>query len=327
MHFSSAAALLAFSSISLTFAAPLANSQNDLNRRQVNYQIVNVDGDSDSSAIPDIETVTETAKSTVTAPGSPAVAQTVTVTATPSYTPSYTPSASLFPSSSTPISHQAPPPGSSFMPEEHGFNGGFFRRGLNALGNPGHFAQNYVSSSSASWPTVPTSLAVRGAEDWYPSSSWTPSSSAVPAATPLVAREFGRWGSSSLVPSSSSSFSVPTPSSPVVARQFQEGPSLAPSSPSSVASSTVPSPSLAARQFGAWGSSSSSAPSGTPYATPSTHVWARGYDSAPDAFPSGTPSSSASISPSATPSPVKGGENLFAPSAEFSTPRFSSLLY
>ncbi|KAJ5736278.1 uncharacterized protein N7483_001403 [Penicillium malachiteum] len=326
MHFSSAAALLAFSSISVTFAAPLANSQNDLNRRQVNYQIVNVDGDSDSSAIPEVETVTETAKSTVTAPGSPAVAQTVTVTATPSYTPSYTPSASPFPSSSTPVWHQAPPSGNSFMPEEHGFNGGFFRRGLNALGNPGHFAQNYVSSSSTSWPTVPTSLAVRGAEGWYLSSSWTPSSSPVPTATPLVAREFGRWGPSSLVPSSSSSFSVPTPSSPVIARQFQEGPSLAPSS-SAFASSAVPSPSLAARQFDAWGSSSSSAPSGTPYAIPSTHVWARGYDSAPNAFPSGTPSSSASISPSATPSSVKGGENLFAPSVEFSAPRFSSLLY
>ncbi|KAJ5722577.1 hypothetical protein N7488_000612 [Penicillium malachiteum] len=324
MHFSSAAALLAFSSISVTFAAPLANSQNDLNRRQINYQIVNVDGDSDSSAIPEVETVT--AKSTVTAPGSPVVAQTVTVTATPSYTPSYKPSASPFPSSSTPVSHQAPPQGNSFMPEEQGFNGGFFRRGLNALGNPGHFAQNYVSSSSASWPTVPTSLAVRGSEGWHQSSSWAPSSSAAPTATPLVAREFGRWGPSGLVPSSSSS-SVPTPSSPVIARHFQEGPSLTPSASPSVASSSVPSPSLVARQFGAWGSSSSAAPSGTPYATPSTHVWARGYDSAPDALPSGTPSSSANISPSATPSPVKGGENNFAPSAEFSAPRFSSLLY
>ncbi|KAJ6096156.1 hypothetical protein N7486_006902 [Penicillium sp. IBT 16267x] len=222
MHFSNAAALLALSTISVTYAAPFAHPQDEFNRRQISYQIVNVDGDSNGSAVPEVETVTKTA----TVAGASAVPQTITVTATPSHTPH-----SSLPSSSA-VSHLAPPPGGSFMPAN---SNGFFRRGLNAAGNPVQFAQNYIPSSNSGWHSAHTSLAVRHADGWY-APSYTPSFT--PSATPsasLVARQFGSWALSAPVPSSPSS--VPTPS---------------------------PSGSLVARQFGSWSPSSVPHPSGTP---------------------------------------------------------------
>lgn len=312
MHFS-AAALLALSSLSITYAAPVANSQDGLERRQINYQVVNVDGESNSSAAPEVETVTETLKSTVTAPGSPAVDQTVTVTATPSYTPY-----SSVPLSSTPLSHLAPPPGDSFMPP-HG--NGFFRRGLNAAGNPVRFAQNYTPSPSSSWPTVPTpsSLAARDYEGWYPSSSWTPSVSVPVSSTPLpslAARQYAGWTPSSSVPYPSST--PLAPSSPLVARQYQ-APSSSIATPSSPVYTPTGTPSLAARQFGRWGSSSIATPSVTPSATPSAYVYPRAYGDAPFGTPSGTPSSGAIPSGLPTSIPLK---RSFSPAS--SSPASSS---
>lgn len=263
MHFSNAAALLAFSTIGV-YAAPFANPQDELDRRQIAYQVVNVDGDSNGSAVPEVETVTKTA--TVT--GASAAPQTITVTATPSLTPY-----SSLPSSSA-ISHLAPPPGGSFMPAK---SNGFFRRGLSAAGNPVQFAQNYIPSSSSAWPNAHTSLAVRHADGWYAPSytpSFTPSftPSATPSASPLVARQFGSWVPSAPVPSSPSA--VPTPS---------------------------PSGSLVARQFGSWSPSSVHIPSATPSVSPSAHVFARGYRAAPWGTPSYTPSAFPSFTSSPTP--------------------------
>ncbi|KAJ5924782.1 hypothetical protein N7466_008969 [Penicillium verhagenii] len=311
MHFANAAALLAFSSISVTYAAPFANPQDELSRRQTSYEVVNVDGDSNGSAAPEIETVTETAKSTVTAAGAPAVLQTITVTATPTPAPS-----SLAPSSSAPASHLAPPPGGSFMPAN---SNGFFRRGLNAAGNPVQFAQNYISSSGSSWPTVPTSLAVRDAAGWYPSPSFTPS--AAPSSSSLVARQFGGWGPSDSTPVSPST--TPTASPSLVARQFGGwGPSSSlPVPPSSAA---TPSASLVARQFGGWGSSSVPTPSATPSATPSVspsaYVYARGYDAASWGIPSASPSSLVARqfggwSPSSVPTPSGPASSVSTPVA------------
>ncbi|KAJ5094032.1 hypothetical protein N7456_009893 [Penicillium angulare] len=323
MHFSSVAAFLAVSSYSITYAAPVANLD-DLNRRQINYQVVNVDGESNGSTAPEIETVTTTLKSTVTAPGAPPVAQTVTVTATPSLTPSSSPVAS----SSTPISHQAPPPGESFMPAN---SNGFFRRGLNAAGNPGLYAQNYASSS-ASWPTSSASLAARNF-DGPASSSYTPSSTAVPTPT-LAARQYGRWSSS--IPGSSSTAVPTSTASPLVARQADVwGSSSSVATPSGTPS-VIPSSSVYARGYVAAASSGSSSGllSGTPSATPSASVYGRGYVAAASGTPSGTPSSSASITASPTPFPVKRDfeysssvSTPVTPSSSFSIPRSSALMY
>ncbi|KAJ5644905.1 hypothetical protein N7507_010916 [Penicillium longicatenatum] len=260
MHFSNAAVLLAFSTISV-YAAPFANPQDEFNRRQISYQVVNVDGDLNGSAVPEVETVTKTA----TVAGASAVPETITVTATPSHMP-YSP----LPSSSfSASSHLAPPPGGSFMPAK---SNGFLRRGLNAAGNPVQFAQNYLPSSSSAWSAAGTSLAARQADGWY-TPSYTPSftPSATPSASPLVARQFGSWVHSAPVPSSPSL--VPTPS---------------------------PSGSLVARQFGSWIPSSVPAPSATPSVSPSAYVYARGYSAAPWGTPSAFPSFTASPTPLAS---------------------------
>ncbi|KAJ5211735.1 uncharacterized protein N7498_003381 [Penicillium cinerascens] len=183
MHFSTAT-LLALSTLSLTSAAPFAGPQEDLYGRKVNYEIVNVGGES-SSAAPEIDTVTETVKSVVTTPGAAPAPITITVTATPSSTP-YS-SATL---SSTP-SHAFAPGGSSFFPP----GAGFLRRGLNAAGDPYYFARSYSSAaSSTSSPVSATSLAARGYAGW---ASATPSASSMSvSATPLAARDYAATSSS-----------------------------------------------------------------------------------------------------------------------------------
>ncbi|CEJ56463.1 hypothetical protein PMG11_02669 [Penicillium brasilianum] len=231
MHFSSAAALVALSSVGLTYAAPFANPQEEIVRRKVTYQVVNVDGDPASSAAPEIETVTETVNSFTTVVGPAISPLTVTVTA-PSSTP--TPS-------STPHSHVAPPPGASFFPAPSS-GSGFFRRGLMAAGHPLQFARGYESSAAS---VTATPLAARG---WYPSSVATPTSSST--STPgIIVRQFGVWSSSAVASSSS----VATSSASLVARQFGGWASSSIAFPSASVSSN----SLAARQLGSWGSSGS----------------------------------------------------------------------
>jgi hypothetical protein len=188
MHFSSVAALVALSSIGMTYAAPFANPQQDIVRRKVNYSVVNVDGESTSSAAPEIETVTETVKSVTTAPGIAPLPVTVTITATPTSTPTRTPTPS-----STPHSHAAPPPGASFFPPPNG-GSGFLRRGLIAAGDPLQFARGYDSSTPS---VTATPLAARG---WYSS---TPTSNAI-ASPSLVARQFGGWSPSGSLPATPS---------------------------------------------------------------------------------------------------------------------------
>lgn len=296
MHFSSATALIALSSLSLTSAAPFASPQEDLYGRSIGYDVVNVGGES-SSAAPEIDTVTETVKSVVTTPGAAAVPVTVTVTATPSSTPFSSPAPS-----STP--HGFAPGGSTFFPP----GTGFLRRGLNAAGDPYYIARRYSSSSSAAasstWGPVPTPpLAVRGDYGWYslPVSS-TPSSTSVSMSTPLVARQFGGWEPS--VPAFSSAtpstVSVPVSATPL-AREW-------PTPSSSV--SIVPSMSWVKRQAAASSStslvarqwpvptSSSAAWSFTPTPTPLARraIREQAWSSA-----SSAPSSSYSLSPSATP--------------------------
>lgn len=233
MHFSSAAALFALSSLSVTSAAPFANPQEDLFGRKVDYEIVNVGGDS-SSAAPEIETVTETVKSVLTTPGAAPMPVTVTVTATPSSTPysSATPT-------STPYSHSPAPSSSSFLPS----GTGFFHRGLNAAGDPYRFARSYGSSvSSVSTPVSATSLAVWEYDGWYSSATGTPVSSSVSVSTPLAG-----WYSSvpSLsLPTPSYSWSVPVSATPLVARGFGT-PSISARSWSIPASPTA----LVARDF------------------------------------------------------------------------------
>jgi hypothetical protein len=297
MHFSSATALIALSSLSLTSAAPFASPQEDLFGRSVSYDVVNVGGES-SSAVPETDTVTETVKSVVTSPGAPAVPVTVTVTATPSSIPFSSPAPS-----STP--HGFAPGGSSFFPP----GTGFLRRGLNAAGDPYYIARSYSASSSvaasSTWGPVPTPpLAVRGDYGWYslPLSS-TPSSTSVSMSTPLVARQFGGWESS--VPAFSSAtpstMSVPVSATPLVAREWPAPSSSVSIVPSmswvkseAAASSSTP---LVARQWPA-PTSSSAAWSFTPTPTPLARraIREQAWSSAASA-----PSSSYSLSPSATP--------------------------
>lgn len=270
MHFSTAA-LFALSTLSLTSAAPFAGPQEDLYGRKVDYEVVNVGGES-SSAAPEIDIVTETVKSVVTAPGAAPAPMTITVTATPSSTP-YSSAAP----SSTP-SHAFAPGGSSFFPP----GTGFLRRGLNAAGDPYYFARSYSpSASSTSSPVSATSLAARGYAGW--ASSATPSSSSASVSTSLAARQFGGWYSSA------PSFSSATPSvssmsvsaTPLVAREW------------SAASSSA---SYAARDYAA--TSSSVAWSFTPSSTPLARraIRNQAWSSAASAS-----SSSYSLSPSTTP--------------------------
>ncbi|KAJ5541338.1 hypothetical protein N7494_006414 [Penicillium frequentans] len=303
MHFSNAAALLAFSTISV-YAAPFASPQDELDRRQIAYQVVNVDGDSNGSAVPEVETVTKTA----TVAGASAAPQTITVTATPSLTPY-----SSLPSSSA-ISHLAPPPGGSFMPAK---SNGFFRRGLSAAGNPVQFAQNYIPSSSSATPSA-SPLVARQFGSWVPSAPVPSSPSAVPTPSPsgsLVARQFGSWSPSS-VPIQSATPSV-SPSAHVYARGYRAAPwgtpSYTPSAFPSFTSSPTPLASLVApRQFGDWApsapvpspSSAVPTPSGTPVA-PTSFPVKRNFES--------------HFTPSSAPTPT--------PSASFSIPYSSALLY
>lgn len=278
MHFSTAA-LLAFSSVSITYAAPFANTQNeDLSRRKATYDVVNVDEDSSSSAVPEIDTVFET--STVTAPGANPVPVTVTVTATPSSS-SIARAASSTPCYETPAARTDIPLPSIALPEA-GSNT-FFRRGLRAAGQPALFAREYASSASSSasasasaslyareypQPSSTGALYVRE----YSTSSVLPTSSASlyarqwATASPsssvsLVPRQFGGWYSSA----PSSTVSVPVSATPLVARQFSEGystslPAFSSATPSSSAS-------LFAR---GWYSSASGTPSSS--ATPTSAV-------------------------------------------------------
>ncbi|KAF3386162.1 hypothetical protein F1880_001086 [Penicillium rolfsii] len=254
MHASSAVLMIVLSSLGVTYAAPFANPREEIVRRKVTYQVVNVDGDSTSSAAPEIETVTETIKSVTTAPG--AAVQPVTVTITATATPSNTPTPS-----STFFSHAAPPPGASFFPPPNS-GSGFFRRGLMAAGDPLQFARGYDSSVAS---VTATPLAARG---WYPSSIAIPTSSAI--STPsLAGRQFGSWAS----------LSVETPISSVspslVARQFE-------AESSGVSLSAVPSPTvlvstapLVARKFQNEhysSASSSAAPSSSFTLSPSTNA-------------------------------------------------------
>ncbi|KAJ5439903.1 uncharacterized protein N7458_010901 [Penicillium daleae] len=198
MHFSSAAALIALSTFSVTYAAPFANPQEEIVRRKVTYQVVNVDGKSTSSAAPEVQTVTETVQSVTTAIGAPSLFIAVTVTATPTSTPI---------PCSTPHSHVAPPPGASFFPPPND-GSGFFRRGLMAAGDPLQFSRGYESSTAS---VTASPLAARG---WYSSPAATPSFTA--SSTPsLVAREFGSWSSSSSLP-------VTPISTPLIARDFHD---------------------------------------------------------------------------------------------------------
>lgn len=296
MHFASSVAIVALSSLGVTYAAPFGNPKEDFARRQIAYQVVNVDGDSASSATPDIEVVTETVKSVTTATGSLAAPVTVTVTATPSNSP-YT----TVPPSSTPISRNAPPPGASFLPPPDSFS--FFRRGLQAAGDPIHYARSLTPSAySASLPTSVAPIAERGAYGWF-------TSSATPSATPsvrlghppsLIARQFGGW--SSIAPDSS----VPTPTaSPIHPRGFEGW--YNPSSTSSVHASF--SSSLVARQFVRSGASvpvpsvptSSSTPStSTSIPAQTSDLVARDYHH-PRSSNSAAPSSSVRPSLSAAP--------------------------
>lgn len=262
MHFLSATAFLAVVSLGTTYAAPFANPQEDLFGRKVDYEIVNVGGELSSSAAPEIETVTRTIKSTVTAPGSVPTPVTVTVTASPT---SSTPYSSPVTPTSTPYSHGPAPPGASFFPP----SSNFLRRGLNAAGDPYGFARGYGYSASSISSAVPTTpIAGRDNYDaWYPSVTATPSSS-VSASSPLVARQWGSWHSSVPLPSTSApsfSWSVPVPSASIVGRAYASH---------------------------SWGLRASP----TPYARRSFRngPWSRPSSSA-------TPSASFSLSPSATP--------------------------
>lgn len=248
MHFPSATALVALSSLGVAYAAPFANPQEDLFGRKVDYEIVNVGGELSSSAAPEIETVTQTIRSTVTAPGSVPTPVTVTVTASPT---SSTPYSSAVTPTSTPYSHGPAPPGSSFFPP----SSNFLRRGLNAAGDPYGFARGYsypLPSISIPLPTTP--IVGRGDYDnWYSSATATPCSS-VSASTPLVARQWGGWYSSVPLPSVSTpsfSWSVPTSSASLLGRDYASH---------SWGARASPTP-YARRSFrnGAWSSASSSA--------------------------------------------------------------------
>ncbi|KAJ5095486.1 hypothetical protein NUU61_004842 [Penicillium alfredii] len=241
MHFSSATALLAISSLGVTYAAPVANPQeDDLVRRRAAYSVVNVDGDSSSStpATPEVDTVIETVQSTVTAPGAAPQPVTVTVTATPS---SGRPSSSVA-ASSIPYFYdrQAPALQTNVPQSTQSPFASFVRRGLTAAGDPAAFARSWTSSavvppaSSISLPAAAPSLAARQFEYSSAPASWQ-----APVLAPsLVPREFG---------GPSSSLNVPVPAvqtSPIVARGF-----------GNAFSSGVPqrpSATLAARGFGDW---------------------------------------------------------------------------
>lgn len=315
MHFTSAAALVALSSIGVAYAAPLANSQDDLTRREPEYDVVNVGGEPSSSAAPEVETVTQTLNSVVTAPGAPAVPSTVTITATAS--PTLSPS-SVAPSS-TPHTHHAPPPGGSFMPPPD--SSSFFRRGLKAAGDPFLYARSWVPSSSSSWPVSATSLIARDFDGWYPSSSVAiPTSSAV-SSTSLVARQWGGWSSSIALPSSA------TPSvfaTPLVARDLNGWyPSSSVATPTS---SVISSPSLVARQWGGWPSSISLPSSATPSAS-ATPLVARDFDD-DSYYPA---SSAASVSASTSPTPfarraISSTSSEATPSSSWSLPAVASVL-
>lgn len=210
MHISSATALVALSSLSVAYAAPFANPQEDLFGRKVDYEIVNVGGELSSSAAPEIETVTQTIKSTVTAPGSVPTPVTVTVTASPT---SSTPYSSAVTPISTPYSYGPAPPGASFFPP----SSSFLRRGLNAAGDPYGFARGYgYSAPSISVPVPTTPIVERDSYDgWYSSVTVTPTS--------LAARQWGDWPSSvplPSVPTPSLSWSVPVPSTSLLGRDY-----------------------------------------------------------------------------------------------------------
>ncbi|KAJ5683283.1 hypothetical protein N7462_006448 [Penicillium macrosclerotiorum] len=319
MHFSVAAALLAFSSISVTYAAPVANSENDIVRRTADYQVVNVDGEEPSSAAPEVQTVTATIKSEATVAGATAEVLTVTVTATPSSTPI----SSAVPSG-PPRSHVPPPPGGSFFPNPDSKS--FFRRGLRAAGDPLQFARSYTPSPSGPGPVSATPLAARNFEGWYSSPIVTPSASAAPS-IPLVARQFGSQSLATVLPSSASSipagFSIP-----MVARGFYDASSIA--TPSATAS---PSASLIARQFGNRkpGAELPSSPSSS-FAGSPTPVIARDFYEASSSAPY------PSLSSPAGPTPLvarqfgnqyqPGASGSTTPSASFSpSPSVSSIPY
>lgn len=359
MHYSSTAALVAFSSLGVTYAAPFVNPYGEVFRRKANYDVVNVDGESSSSAAPEVETVTQTVKSQVTAPGAPAVPVTVTITATPS-----TKASSSARAHSSPLSHIPPPPGASFFPPS---NDDFLGRDFNPAGIPANFAQGPGSSSPVSAPVAPTSFAARQAGgQWTPSAvpsgvhpspsvaprqndgQWTPS--AVPSGvvpTPSVAprQNDGQYTPSPAAPEvnpaslpagqngASSSPAHVAPSSPgsvaptVAPRQHAAWEAPAAAAPSSAAPSAVAPSSLVARQFGAW-------PTNVPSlaATPTSHVQSAPISATPlaaprqfDGIPSGIPLSAPSLPTSLVARQANDGQwhPNAAPSSATPTPSFS----
>ncbi|KAJ5888056.1 hypothetical protein N7495_008097 [Penicillium taxi] len=257
----SAATLLALSSVA--YAAPFAIHENEVVRRKVDYQIVNVDGDSSTTTAPQTHTQTviktETVESSIIASASSTVPKTVTITATPSSVPHLSLSSGSTPSP-TPIPHNAPPAGGSFFSPSAS---GFLRRDLNSTERLSLNARSYVSSSYAheasatplvarQWGTssVPVSSSYAHeafatplvARQWVTSSVPVSSSYAHEAsATPLVARQ---WGTSSVLVSSTR----------IVARDFAASPS---------ASVTVTPTPLVARHFSHLNVPSSATPSAT----------------------------------------------------------------
>lgn len=231
MHFSTAT-LVVLSSLSISFAAPFANPQEDLYGRKVDYQIVNVGGDMSSSVAPEIvETVTQTVKSFVTTPAAVPTPVTVTVTDTPSSTPYSsiatptsspysTPCSSIATPTSTPYSTPYTPAGtptstpclpsaSSSRPASN-----FIRRGLIAAGNPVGYARGYSTILPSVPVPIPTTPLAKRDDQWYSSGAST--------SAPLIARQWGGLPSGIPLPSSASLPSLPlsSPTLPLVGRNY-----------------------------------------------------------------------------------------------------------
>ncbi|KGO77889.1 hypothetical protein PITC_060700 [Penicillium italicum] len=290
MHFSSAA-LLAFCSVSVTYAAPFASPENEDLARRAAYSVVNVDEESSTSISREVDTVFET--STVTASVADPVPITVTVTATPSSVAQFsTPVASSTPCWETP--KVLPTAGSS----------SFFRRGPRAAGQPALFAREFFVSSSASayasdYPTASSaeSLYARG---WHSVAS-SPPSVATPNASPspLVARGFGGLYSSASVPHSSPSASITA--TPLVARGWYSSAAT----PSALATPLV---ARVARGLGDRFSSASPSFSSVNAPLSPTPLVARGLYASPSVTPSNL-----TFPTSAAPLAVRGPYGWYSP--------------
>ncbi|KAJ5804595.1 uncharacterized protein N7518_000898 [Penicillium psychrosexuale] len=307
MHFSSAA-VLALCSISVTYAAPFANPENEDLARRATYSVVNADEDCSSSPVArEVDTVFET--STVTAPNADPVPITVTVTATPSSVTSPS-TAVASPTSCWETPNVLPTAGSS----------SFFRRGLRAAGQPAIFAREYSSSLlyAREYPTASASESLY-ARGWYSAASGTPSiATSTASPTSLVARNFGDSYSSAWVPTSSL-----VTATPLVARGLY----------SSAATSSASATSLVARGFSPSYSSGNIPLSPTPLAARDSYASPSGTFSIPSIPTSAAPlaargpygwySSALSTSPiatsSASPAIVARGARSWGSSSASST--------